>query len=137
MTLSLSISLVASLFLNLFPQAYFSFFGQAGKFNEEGTPVLRIVSLALVLMSMSTVWLSAITGTGNSKITFLIELVAILFYCVYVYAILEWLQWSIAWGWAAEVIYWTLLGGLSFLYIRSGRWKTSPLPPLQQVGEGN
>ncbi|HEX8316692.1 MAG TPA: hypothetical protein VF609_16940, partial [Flavisolibacter sp.] len=90
---------------------------------KEGIPTLRVVSLALVLMSLSAVWLNAITGTGKSNITFYIELVAIVVYSVYAYVVLEVLQLSITWGWAAELIYWSFLGGLSYLYIKSGRWK--------------
>jgi len=124
MLLSMSISIVICLLLNLFPQVYFSVFGQGEDFAREGIPTLRIVSIALVLMSSSTVWLNAITGTGKSNITFFIELIAIIVYCVYAYVVLESMRWSITWGWSSELIYWTLLGGLSFLYIRSGRWKS-------------
>ena len=31
----------------------------------------------------------AVTGTGNSRVTFLIELAAIIFYCIYIYLVLE------------------------------------------------
>lgn len=124
MLLSMSISLVICLLLNLFPQVYFSVFGQGENFAREGIPTLRVVALALVLMSSSTVWLNAITGTGKSNITFFIELIAIIVYCVYAYVVLESMRLSITWGWSSELIYWVLLGGLSFLYIRSGRWKT-------------
>ncbi|HEX8314607.1 MAG TPA: MATE family efflux transporter, partial [Flavisolibacter sp.] len=123
MVLSLGVSLLIWVLLNVFPGAYFSIFGQGENFAKEGIPTLRVVSLALVLMSLSAVWLNAITGTGKSNITFYIELVAIIIYSVYAYVVLEVLQLSITWGWAAELIYWSILGGLSYLYIKSGRWK--------------
>lgn len=123
MTLSMSISFCVCLLLNLFPDVYFSVFGQGQNFTAEGTPTLRLVAFALVFCAAATVWLSAITGTGKSKITFLIELIAIIFYCVYVYVILEVQKLSLVWGWASELLYWTLIFSLSFFYIRSGRWK--------------
>jgi len=123
MSLSISISLVICLLLNLFPEVYFSIFGQGENFSAEGIPTLRVVTLALVLMSASTVWLNAITGTGKSNMTFFIELIAIVVYCIYAYWVLEVMRLSITWGWAAELFYWSLLGSLSFFYIRSGRWK--------------
>ncbi|HYO21175.1 MAG TPA: MATE family efflux transporter [Flavisolibacter sp.] len=123
MVLSLSVSLVIYLLLNVFPDVYFSIFGQGENFAKEGIPTLRVVSIALILMSCSTVWLNAITGTGKSNITFYIELVAIIIYTVYAYVVLEVMRLSITWGWAAELIYWSFLGSLSYLYVRSGRWK--------------
>ena len=124
MFLSMAISVFICVLLNAFPGVYFSVFGQDESFASEGLPTLRVISFALVLMSGSTVWLNAITGTGKSNITFYIELVSIIVYCLYAYYVLEVWQLSITWGWAAELFYWSLLGSLSYLYIRSGRWKT-------------
>ena len=126
MTLSMSISFVVCILLNLFPHLYFSAFGQGENFVSEGTPTLRIVAMALVLCSAAVVWLNSVTGTGRSKATFLIEVIAILFYCLYVYYTLEVQKLSIAWGWASELLYWTVIFCLSFFYMRSGQWKKAP-----------
>ena len=42
-------------------------------FIETGTPVLRVVAVAILLMSVSTVWLNAVTGSGNTVINLSIE----------------------------------------------------------------
>ncbi len=125
MTLSMSIAAVVCLFLNLFPGLYFSIFGQGQRFVAEGTPTLRIVALALVFSAAAVVWLNSVTGTGQSRVTFLIELAAIVLYCLYVYVVLEVKQLSIAWGWASELLYWTVIFSAAFFYIRRGRWKTA------------
>lgn len=124
-SLSVSFSALISLTLHVFPQLYFSLFGQGESFAAEGTPTLRVVALALVVGAAGTVWLNAVTGTGKSRVTFLIEVVAIALYCVYVYLVLERWQLSIAWGWASELLYWSLLFGLSFFYIRSQKWRSA------------
>jgi Na+-driven multidrug efflux pump len=77
----------------------------------------------MLLMSFATVWLNAVTGTGKSRVTFLIELVTIILYSVYVYAVLEWQHLSIVWGWMSEWLYWLLLFSLSYWYLRKGKWK--------------
>ncbi len=122
MVLSMSISFVVCLFLNLFPALYFSVFGQGQRFVEEGTPTLRIVAMALVFSAAAVVWLNSVTGTGKSKVTFIIELLSIIFYCIYVYVVLEVQRLSIVWGWASELLYWTIIFLLSFFYMRSGKW---------------
>ena len=91
---------------------------------QAAIPVMRVVSSALVLMSFSIVWLNAVTGTGSSKINLLIEIVTIIVYCIYIYLTLEVYKLSIVIGWLSEWVYWGFTFFLSFLYIRSGRWKS-------------
>lgn len=121
--LSFMFSAVLALMINIFPRALLSIFGQDDSFIEAAIPVVRVVSSALLLMSFGVVWLNAVTGTGNSRYTFLIELVTIILYCVYVYVVLEVLQLSIVYGWMSEWLYWLSLFFFSWLYIRSGKWK--------------
>jgi hypothetical protein len=75
-------------------------------------------------MSVSVIWLNAVTGTGNSKMNLATETAAIILYCIYNYIVLEKLNLPITWGWASEVIYWSTLLIPSFWYMHSGRWKT-------------
>jgi MATE family multidrug resistance protein len=79
----------------------------------------------MLLLSMGTVWLNGVTGTGNSRVTFLVEIAAISFYCVYVFVVLEIKHLPILWGWLSEVLYWTILLGCSYFYIRGGKWKAT------------
>lgn len=120
---SVGFALFVCLFLNIFPHSFLSVYGQGEEFIVAAIPVLRIVSSALVLMSVSVVWMNAVTGTGNSKMNLMSEFAAIIFYCTYVYIVLEKLKLPIVWGWASEWIYWTTIFIPSFWYIKSGRWK--------------
>ncbi len=124
MTLSMSIAIVVGLLLNFFPGAYLSIYGQGEEFIQAGIPLIRLLSFVMVLMSVTAVWLQSVTGTGNSRITFLIELAAIIFYCIYVYLVLEVYRLSLFWGWVSELIYWSIMLSLSLAYMKSGRWKT-------------
>ena len=121
--LSTGIAVVLCLLLNLFPQVFLSIFGQGDEFIRQGIPVIRVVSLAMILMSFSVVWLHAVTGTGNTKVTFLIEAAAIIFYCAFVYIVMEKLKLSITFGWMSEWLYWTCMFIPAFFYLQSGHWK--------------
>lgn len=121
--LSMGISLFLFLFINIFPEFFLSFYGQNDAFIEEAIPVVRIVSLALVMMSFGTIWLNAVTGTGNSKVNLMIEFVTIIIYCVYVYVVLEYLNMPITWGWASEWVYWISMFSMAFAYMKSGNWR--------------
>lgn len=122
-----TISTCAGLFLccvlNVFPGELLSVFGQNSAFTDEAIPVVRVISLALVIASFGMVWLNAVTGTGNSRINLGIELVTIIAYLIYVYVVLEVLRLPILIGWMSEWLYWTMLFVLSYMYMRSGRWK--------------
>ena len=121
--ISFSFSLVVAILINLFPRELLAIFGQDEAFTTAALPVVRIVTIAMLFMAVSVVWLNAVTGTGNSRMTLLIELITIVLYCVYVYLILEEFKLSIAWGWASEWLYWLSIFVLSWRYIRSGKWK--------------
>lgn len=121
--LSVSVSLVFFLLLNICPHTLLSVFNSDPSFIEYGIPVVRVVSVALVMMSFSTVLFNSIIGTGNSKINLGIEAVTIGFYIIYVFLVLEYWEMPISWGWASEWVYWATIFTLSYLYLRSGRWK--------------
>jgi len=123
MKLSLSVSILIFILLNCFPGLLLSIYGQDEAFVRAAIPVLRIVSSAVVLMSFSIVWLSAVTGTGNTRINLLIEVITIVVYSLYVWFTLEKWNMSIEVGWLSEWVYWLCIFSMSFAYIRSGRWK--------------
>jgi putative MATE family efflux protein len=120
---SICISVVVAVALNCFPGVFLSVYGQDQPFTAEAIPVIRIVSSALIFMSFAVVWLNAVTGTGNTRVTFLIELITIVLYTIYVYVTLEKWNASLVVGWLSEWLYWMSIFLLSFWYIRSGRWK--------------
>jgi multidrug resistance protein, MATE family len=121
--LSVGFSVIVAIALNCFPGLFLSVYGQDTAFTQAAIPVIRIVSSALILMSFATVWLNAVTGTGNTRINLLIEFVTIVFYCIYVWLTLEHLHLSLVVGWMSEWLYWISLFVMSFTYIRSGAWK--------------
>ena len=123
MRLSVALSASVFLLLNIFPSLFLSIYGQDQAFIDAGIPVLRVVSSALVLMSFSTIWLNAVTGTGSTKINLLIEVITIIAYCLYSYITLEVYGLSIVVGWMSEWVYWIFIFGLSYYYIQSGKWK--------------
>ncbi len=123
MWLSIGFTLILCSLINLFPDLFLSIYDRNNSFVADAIPVIRIVTVGMMVMSFSTVWLNAVTGTGNTKINLAIEIIAILAYTVYVYSVLKVLHLGLIWAWASEILYWGSIFILSFLYIRSGRWK--------------
>ncbi len=121
--LNLLFALGVCVLLNVLSVPFLSIFQQGDVFIQQAIPVLRTISAAMILMSISVIWFNAVIGTGNTRITLYIELAAIILYCIYVYIILEKLNLSIIYGWMSEWLYWTVLLVPSIIYIHSNQWK--------------
>ena len=109
--------------LNLFPAIFFKLFGQSSNFIEQGIPVIRVVSLGLLLMSVANVWLNAVTGTGKTKVNLLIEVMAISLYLIYTYYFMKVNYISLSMAWSNEFIYWSSVFLMSAFYMYSKKWQ--------------
>jgi len=121
--LSTGLSLIAAILINIFPGLILSIYGQDEDFIVAGIPVVRVVTVAMVCMSFAVVWMNAVTGTGNSRVTLYIEALTIILYCIFVYLVLEKYNLPIVYGWMGEWLYWLSIFSLSWFYMRSGKWK--------------
>lgn len=122
MKLSLLFALIIAVAINIFTQQFLSAYGQSESFIQAAIPVARIVSVALIFQAVSVVWLNAVTGTGFTQRNLVVEIAAIIIYCIYVYLITEKFKLPITIGWVSEWIYWTALFIPSFLFIKSNKW---------------
>ena len=116
-------SLPGVLLLNLKPEWFLFFYQQGDDFVAYSIPVVRVVSVALMMMAFSVVWLNAVTGTGNTIVNLTIEAVTVLIYSVYVYIVLEKMQLDITWGWASEWVYWASMFSMGYWYMKSNKWR--------------
>ncbi|MBL0056809.1 MAG: hypothetical protein IPP31_11635 [Chitinophagaceae bacterium] len=80
MLLSIGFCLLMCGLVNIFPGAFFGLFGQGDEFVQQGIPVLRMVTLGLLVMSVANIWLNGVTGTGRTKVNLFIEVIAISVY---------------------------------------------------------
>lgn len=88
------------------------------------TNPVRVVGVALILMSVASVLFRAITGTGATRYSLIAEFITIVIYMIYITLLIPVWHASLAMAWTSEWMYWIVLGSLCFLYLRSGRWKS-------------
>ncbi|MFC4261573.1 MATE family efflux transporter [Ferruginibacter yonginensis] len=120
---SISFCAVPVLILNIYPEVFFNLFGQDEQFIKEGIAVIRMVSLGMMFMSIANIWLNGVTGTGKTNINLMIEIIAISLYLGYTYYFMKINYMSLAMGWSNEFVYWSVIFTMSFLYLRTGKWK--------------
>jgi multidrug resistance protein, MATE family len=109
--------------INIFPTQFFKIFGQEDAFVKEGIPVIRTVSLGLLCMSVANIWLNGVTGTGKTRTNLAIEIIAITVYLIYSYIFTKLHYTTLAMAWSNEMVYWTTIFVMAFLFFKSGKWK--------------
>jgi len=119
---SLGLCMLMICFLNLFPVTFFSLFGQDESFLAEGIPVIRMVSLGMIFMSISNIWLNAVTGTGNTRINLQIEIISISLYLVYTWYFMKMHYISLSIAWSNEFVYWVSILFMASGYMFSKKW---------------
>ena len=123
MLLSLGCCSMMCLIINIFPEQFFALFGQGSQFITNGIPVLRVVSTGLIVMSIANIWLNGVTGTGKTTMNLIIEIIAIFFYLCYTWVFMKVNYISLELAWTNEIVYWTCIFLVSFIFLKSGKWK--------------
>jgi putative MATE family efflux protein len=121
--LSLSFTSVICVILLVFSDQFLALYRDDPALIDFARPSLYIITLATLIMAVSTVLFNGVVGTGNTVTNLCIEVTCVLTYIVYCYFIIEKYKMGLSWAWASEFVYWTSLLSISFLYLRSGRWK--------------
>lgn len=82
-----------------------------------------IVLGAMFIFSASVMLLSTVSGTGNTRAAMIIEFFNINIYLIYIYLCVFRFHSSIEVVWFSEIIYWVMMGAVSYLYLEYNRWK--------------
>lgn len=85
---------------------------------------MQVVSVGLLFMSVANIWLNGVTGTAKTRVNLLIEIIAITVYLFYTWYFVKTNYISLAMAWSNELVYWSTIFIMSFIYLRSGRWKS-------------
>ncbi len=122
-TLAMGITLIMVSLNFVMPEMMLGIFTKDKILIADGIGVLQMVNLAMIFFSAAIVCISAVSGTGATKMALIIEIASIIIYMVYIYAIVFPLHGSLETAWLAEAIYWIFTGAACFIYLKSGRWK--------------
>jgi MATE family multidrug resistance protein len=90
---------------------------------ERSAEVMRFVAVSILLYGFVSVYFQTISGSGNTMITFGIELTCILFYTIAAYLLIKVFVVDIFWIWSVEYIYFGCMGLLSYFYLKHFKWQ--------------
>lgn len=96
-----------------------------GNLIEDSKPVLYVISISIFFFSTSYILFNGVTGTGNTKVSLLMEFLNICIYLVCTYFIAIVYNAPIEIVWCSEFIYFTFLGIMAYGYLKKGNWQNA------------
>jgi Na+-driven multidrug efflux pump len=122
-TLAMMITVVAVIFSLIFPRMILSVVTSDEILISDSLSCFYIILGAMLILTVSVILLSTISGAGNTRAAMVIEFFNIVIYLLYVYLCTFVFDASIEVVWFSEILYWSLMGLFSAAYLRTGKWK--------------
>lgn len=111
----------------LFPEVILSIYTNNQMLIQEALPTLYVVSIAALFLTVGFVIFSGVSGTGMTKVSFLIETSVIVFYVLYSYLMVNLKSPKIELVWTVEIFYGSIIAVISFLYMKYGNWQNKKI----------
>lgn len=92
---------------------------------NDTVPVLYVIIITLFFFSYSSILFNGVSGTARTEIALLIEVITIGIYLVVAWLLVVIWKLPIHLVWTAEIVYFVIMGILSYYYLKSGHWKTA------------
>jgi putative MATE family efflux protein len=124
---SIGFSLFFGALINLFPVQALSIYTNEKDLIIDSIPSLHSVTLAILLFSFSILTIFAVSGTGATNVSLIIEVIAIVIYVAYTFLAAVVFRWSLPAIWLVESIYWISTFLMCAWYLKSGKWKKRSL----------
>lgn len=106
----------------LYPKQLISIINPDPEFLDKSADTLAFVFGSMILYGFFSVYLSTISGSGNTRYAFYVELISVVAYIATAYLFIKIFQWDIFWVWSVEYVYFGVIGVLSFSYLRMFNW---------------
>ncbi len=89
----------------------------------EAQPMFYVLLALLTLSTFGAVSFNALAGTGATFFGLKMQLFSVSMYLLYIYIITNHTQLGLVWVWMAEILYWTVMLGMTVWYLRSYQWR--------------
>jgi putative MATE family efflux protein len=106
----------------LFPQFALRIYTNDAQIVEASLPALYVINFAAILYSVAFIVFNAVTGTGKTRVSLMIEMLVIMIYLITAYVLADVFKMKVQVVWMVEILYASLLGIISYFYLLSGKW---------------
>ena len=111
----------------LYPEVLIRLINPNEEYVQASAEILRFIFASLLLYSVSSVLVQTINGSGNTKVSFIIEALGCLLYALYGYVTIKLLNFDIYWVWSIEYVYYGLNLIMAVIYIRFFNWRSKTI----------
>lgn len=125
--ISLGIMLACVFITCIFPSAILSVYTNDASLIHASVPSLYVISGALLIAAVANIVFNGVTGTGNTRSAFVMELVTLLFYTLFIYVAGIRLHLPVAICFLTEAVYYTGLLLASVIYLKKAAWQNKKI----------
>jgi putative MATE family efflux protein len=121
--ISLGVMVCVVTIVSAFPRAMIRVYTDNPALVSDTVLPLYVLISSLPIYSIGSVLFNSVSGTGNTRTALKFEIITLFFYLSYMWFVIIHMRFSVATAWTTEHVYWFFLLTLSFIYLRSGKWK--------------
>ena len=125
--ISLSIMAGCVFIACIFPSAILSIYTNDITLIHASVPSLYVISGALLIAAVANIVFNGVTGTGNTRSAFAMEVVTLVFYTLFIYVAGMRLHLPVAICFLTEVIYYSGLLLASVIYLKKAAWQNKKI----------
>ncbi|MDX2362776.1 MAG: MATE family efflux transporter [Crocinitomicaceae bacterium] len=93
------------------------------EYLQESTEILRFIFGSVLIYGLGNVYFHTISGSGNTRFTFYVELLSVAVYLLSAYLLIKVYEVSLFWVWSVEYIYFICMGAFSLGYLKFFNWQ--------------
>ncbi len=90
-------------------------------------PSLWVLCSAYLIIVPGNIYFQAVSGTGNTRMAFTLEMIALAVYVVYVAVVVFYMKVDVALCWTTEHVYASGILSLSMWYMKRGKWRNKKI----------
>lgn len=111
----------------IFPKLVLRIYTDNPALIDASVPALLVMASAYLIQTSAFIWFNTVSGTGNTRSAFALEMAAIGTYALYVYYVVIRLKADVAWCWTTEHLYGIVMFTLAYLYMRKADWRSKKI----------
>lgn len=121
--IGLSCNLLIIILINLTPLYWISIYTSNPILIQTTLPLLKVISVALILFAFAMISISGLSGTGKTFLALKIEIISITLYLSSALIISRLLNGDVMMIWMAEIVYFAFIGIMAILALKYSKWR--------------
>ena len=111
-----------ALLMSVLPKLFLAIYTDIPDLIDASVASVWVMCSAYLLIVPSNIYFQSVSGTGNTKTAFGLEMMALVIYVAYITVTILIMRVDVAIAWSAEAVYAVIMFLLGYRYMKSGKW---------------